>query len=120
MKPITGRTHQLRVHCAFVGHPIVGDFTYGRNDESPRMMLHAAFLHLPFPKAPSLSLQTVDPFEHLITRAETSQVTDPLVVFVREQRVKDDEKLQRLQAKQQQRQKDKDAKEQLKKRKTEE
>jgi len=29
LKPITGRTHQLRVHCAAMGHPIVGDPTYG-------------------------------------------------------------------------------------------
>lgn len=29
LKPITGRTHQLRVHCAVLGHPIVGDPTYG-------------------------------------------------------------------------------------------
>lgn len=31
--PITGRTHQLRVHCAAVGHPIVGDSIYGFNGE---------------------------------------------------------------------------------------
>jgi len=29
--PITGRTHQLRVHCAAIGHPIVGDNIYGAN-----------------------------------------------------------------------------------------
>lgn len=28
LKPHTGRRHQLRVHCAFIGHPIVGDLTY--------------------------------------------------------------------------------------------
>ena len=47
--PQTGRTHQLRVHCAAMGHPIIGDTLYG-NDEppAPRMMLHAsrlAFTH---------------------------------------------------------------------------
>jgi len=31
--PITGRTHQLRVHCAAIGHPIVGDGIYGFNGE---------------------------------------------------------------------------------------
>ncbi|MCG8431346.1 MAG: RluA family pseudouridine synthase [Candidatus Omnitrophica bacterium] len=29
LKPHTGRTHQLRVHCAFIGHPILGDAKYG-------------------------------------------------------------------------------------------
>lgn len=33
LTPITGRTHQLRVHCAAVGHPIVGDSIYGYNGE---------------------------------------------------------------------------------------
>ena len=29
LHPITGRTHQLRVHCAYIGHPILGDPQYG-------------------------------------------------------------------------------------------
>jgi tRNA pseudouridine32 synthase/23S rRNA pseudouridine746 synthase len=42
LKPETGRTHQLRVHCSAMGHPIIGDGLYG-NDEvkQPRMLLHA-------------------------------------------------------------------------------
>ena len=32
LEPVTGRTHQLRVHCAYVGHPIVGDPQYGREE----------------------------------------------------------------------------------------
>lgn len=42
LKPETGRTHQLRVHCSAMGYPIVGDGLYG-NDETaqPRMLLHA-------------------------------------------------------------------------------
>lgn len=42
LKPETGRTHQLRVHCAAMGHPIIGDGLYG-NDEikQERMLLHA-------------------------------------------------------------------------------
>jgi 23S rRNA pseudouridine1911/1915/1917 synthase len=43
----TGRTHQIRVHLAAVGHPVVGDATYGgRRDPiaSPRPFLHAAHL----------------------------------------------------------------------------
>ena len=29
LRPVTGRTHQLRVHCAHMGHPILGDPQYG-------------------------------------------------------------------------------------------
>ncbi|MCX7726381.1 MAG: RluA family pseudouridine synthase [Chitinispirillaceae bacterium] len=32
LEPITGRTHQLRVHCAAIGHPIVGDKVYGSTE----------------------------------------------------------------------------------------
>lgn len=43
--PLTGRTHQLRVHCAHIGHPIVGDVLYGSGVEGEeRLMLHAAEL----------------------------------------------------------------------------
>lgn len=46
LKPVTGRTHQLRVHCAAMGYPIIGDGLYsdaGGKDEikQPRMLLHA-------------------------------------------------------------------------------
>jgi len=45
LKPVTGRTHQLRVHCAAMGHPIIGDGLYNNvaDDEikQPRMLLHA-------------------------------------------------------------------------------
>lgn len=32
LRPITGRTHQLRVHCAYIGHPILGDPQYGNEN----------------------------------------------------------------------------------------
>lgn len=41
--PLTGRTHQIRVHLAHRGHPIAGDVLYGGVD-TPRLMLHAAAL----------------------------------------------------------------------------
>lgn len=42
--PLTGRTHQLRVHLAGMGHPILGDYQYGRPSDAympDRMLLHA-------------------------------------------------------------------------------
>lgn len=41
--PKTGRTHQIRVHMAFIGHPVVGDTVYGRRKQRIRMKRH--FLH---------------------------------------------------------------------------
>jgi len=48
----TGRTHQIRVHMAHIGHPVAGDRVYGRKQaplEAPRQMLHAAELTLDHP-----------------------------------------------------------------------
>ena len=52
LHPFSGRRHQLRVHCLSLGHPIVGDATYTEDGESPRMMLHAWKLTLPFSLVP--------------------------------------------------------------------
>ena len=41
LTPRTGRTHQLRAHMAYIGHPIVGDISYGSTRNAPRIMLHA-------------------------------------------------------------------------------
>jgi 23S rRNA pseudouridine1911/1915/1917 synthase len=46
--PKTGRTHQLRVHLSYLGHPILGDEKYGKRHSFPRLALHAqslGFLH---------------------------------------------------------------------------
>ena len=40
LEPVTGRTNQLRIHCAHVGHPIIGDVKYGGRSFS-RLCLHA-------------------------------------------------------------------------------
>jgi 23S rRNA pseudouridine1911/1915/1917 synthase len=45
--PRTGRTHQLRVHLAYIHHPIVGDNIYGH--AGPKLLLHAKSLELTLP-----------------------------------------------------------------------
>jgi len=67
LRPITGRRHQLRLHCSSLGHTIVGDFTYSnRKDDQPyRMFLHAKRLVLPS-RYEYLDIKTeVDPFENV-------------------------------------------------------
>ena len=48
---ITGRTHQIRVHMASIGHPVLGDPLYGhkRMPDAPRLMLHAYSLEFTHP-----------------------------------------------------------------------
>jgi tRNA pseudouridine32 synthase / 23S rRNA pseudouridine746 synthase len=46
LEPVTGRTHQLRVHMLALGHPIVGDTLYG-GPPATRLFLHAHHLALP-------------------------------------------------------------------------
>lgn len=48
LTPTTGRTHQLRAHMAYIGHPIVGDAQYGAR-EHERIMLHMHQLQLAHP-----------------------------------------------------------------------
>lgn len=47
----TGRTHQIRVHMAHIGHPLAGDWLYGTEDKEnvPRQMLHSCYLRLVHP-----------------------------------------------------------------------
>ena len=50
LEPVTGRTHQLRVHMLALGHPIVGDALYGSDTPPvPRLLLHACELRFPHP-----------------------------------------------------------------------
>jgi 23S rRNA pseudouridine1911/1915/1917 synthase len=49
LEPFTGRTHQLRVHLAFIGHPILGDVKYGKHNPFSRLALHAKVLGFTHP-----------------------------------------------------------------------
>lgn len=66
LEPHTGRTHQLRVHLAAIGHPILGDTLYAPREvagAAPRLLLHATRLALAHPatRAP-FSIESPEPF----------------------------------------------------------
>lgn len=53
LEPVTGRTHQLRVHLQAIGHPIVGDALYATPEQqawADRLLLHAHTLELAHPR----------------------------------------------------------------------
>lgn len=65
LEPVTGRTHQLRVHMAAIGHPIVGDTLYGGASGAiaERLLLHASVLSFTHPfSAEPLTLVSETPF----------------------------------------------------------
>lgn len=74
----TGRTHQIRVHLAFIGHPVVGDKTYGPAGAvaahgAPRQMLHASRLGFALPEGKRVTLTAPPPadFEAVLDRLRT-------------------------------------------------
>jgi len=64
LRPLTGRTHQLRVHLRALGHGILGDRLYtDREDGSERLMLHAEALAFPHPQSREfLNFECTSPF----------------------------------------------------------
>jgi len=65
LEPLTGRTHQLRVHLQALGHPIVGDALYAADagSSSARLMLHACELSLEHPvTGEALHIEDPTPF----------------------------------------------------------
>ena len=66
LAPITGRTHQLRVHLQSIGHSILGDHLYASPEvqaKSARLLLHASELHVAHPvTGEPLAFQCVCPF----------------------------------------------------------
>jgi 23S rRNA pseudouridine955/2504/2580 synthase len=75
LQPLTGRTHQLRVHMAAIGHPIVGDGKYGGQDAfltgsiSRKMHLHARRLVIDAPGGGALDITAALP-EHFAASME--------------------------------------------------
>jgi tRNA pseudouridine32 synthase/23S rRNA pseudouridine746 synthase len=67
LRPVTGRTHQLRVHCAASGWPIRGDAIYGTAPRfgGPGLHLHARAVTVPlYPKKPAITVEAPVP-EHM-------------------------------------------------------
>jgi tRNA pseudouridine32 synthase/23S rRNA pseudouridine746 synthase len=63
LEPVTGRSHQLRVHMASLGHPILGDALYGDAASAPRLLLHARALSFVHPRSGKpVSLTSEAPF----------------------------------------------------------
>jgi 23S rRNA pseudouridine1911/1915/1917 synthase len=64
-KPLTGRTHQIRAHLAYLGHPVAGDPEFDKRAEGvpvpPRMMLHAYKLMFEHPASGRPALFTAEP-----------------------------------------------------------
>ena len=69
LQPMTGRTHQLRVHMEAIGHPIVGDGKYGGQDAfltgaiSRKLHLHARRLRIDHPDGGQVDV-TAEPPQH--------------------------------------------------------
>lgn len=69
LAPRTGRSHQLRVHLASIGHTILGDALYGDEDNqrrAPRLMLHASVLQFRHPvTGEAVRFESPAPFDEL-------------------------------------------------------
>ena len=75
-KPVTGRTHQIRVHCQYMGHPIIGDDKYGdvemdqqqKQQGLKRLFLHAAELRLTDPSTEQ-TIRVEAPYDDALKQA---------------------------------------------------
>ncbi|MBF0453707.1 MAG: RNA pseudouridine synthase [Magnetococcales bacterium] len=73
LKPRTGRTHQLRVHCAQMGFPLVGDTLYGERQpgQSLSLQLHAREVAIPLSKRRPPIVVTAPPPAHMLPLLES-------------------------------------------------
>jgi tRNA pseudouridine32 synthase / 23S rRNA pseudouridine746 synthase len=80
LEPVTGRTHQLRVHCAALGFPIFGDDIYG-NEASERRARQIKFV--PRPDAPGLQLHAREVVVPISKNKDPVRVIAPLPPHLR-------------------------------------
>ncbi len=77
---LTGRTHQIRVHMAWLGHPLAGDTMYGTDKSLPRQALHCAQLIFPHPETKKeMSLTSPLPLD-VVDLLQQHGYTKPLIV----------------------------------------
>lgn len=75
VKLLTGRTHQIRVHMAHLGHPVVGDELYGTRQPGERLALHASKIEFAHPTTEAImSFKSEWPqdFKAMIQKAESA------------------------------------------------
>lgn len=72
LRPETGRTHQLRVHTSYMGHPIIGDKKYGEIDDQP-LHLHSRKITIPLPSGRTLTFVAPPP-HHIEERLKESKI----------------------------------------------
>jgi 23S rRNA pseudouridine1911/1915/1917 synthase len=84
IKPVTGRTHQIRVHFAASGHPVVGDTRYGKKMKGqrgcPRLFLHAfrlGFIHPESKERVDFLSPLPDDLERFLDKLGTSHQEPP-------------------------------------------
>ena len=78
LRPLTGRTHQLRIHMALIGHVICGDGKYGGVDAHPGgMVARQLHLHAWQLKLPDGKLITAPPSPHMVTSLDALGLSMP-------------------------------------------
>lgn len=77
--PVTGRTHQIRVHLSHIGHPICGDTLYGDNSGDSRIArqaLHCSSLSFPLPSTDSIIKVTAPLFNDMSSLITSADIED--------------------------------------------
>lgn len=77
LKPLTGRTHQIRVHLSYEAHPVLGDKKYGAKHSFPRVLLHAYQLTFKHPSEKEQQTYTAPLPDDLLAYLKQRGIIDP-------------------------------------------